>query len=80
MEQPRCAVGGGNGGERNGFRPACRPVQDREEIGVACRAGKLANQIDMNMSETAAGNFNLLWLQLNMLMQFAALAMEACPG
>ncbi len=42
--------------------------------------GKWANQIDMNMSETAAGNFNLLWLQVNMFVHLAALVMEACPG
>jgi hypothetical protein len=36
VEQPGCAIGGGNGGERNGFRPACCPVQDCEEIGVTC--------------------------------------------
>jgi hypothetical protein len=34
----------------------------------------------MDMGETAAGSFNLLWLQVNMLVHLAALAMEASPG
>jgi hypothetical protein len=76
MKESGCAVGGGHGGKRYRFRPAGRPVQDGEEIRETSRAGKWANQIDMNMSKTAARNFNLLWLQMYMPVHIAALAVE----
>lgn len=31
------AVGGGGGGERNGFTPAGGAIHDGEEVGMACR-------------------------------------------
>jgi hypothetical protein len=34
----------------------------------------------MNMGETAAGNFNHFWLQMHVFVDFAALAVEACPS
>jgi hypothetical protein len=32
------------------------------------------------MCETAARNLNLFWLQVNVLVDFAALTVEACSG
>jgi hypothetical protein len=80
MKETGCAVGGGHGGKRYRFRPAGHPVQDCEEIRETSRAGEWANQIDINMSKTAARNFNLLWLQMNMPVHFAALAVETRPS
>jgi hypothetical protein len=76
MKEPGCAVGGGHSGKRYRFRPAGRPVQDGKEIGETGWAGKGSNQIDMDMRKTAARNLNLLWLQMNMFVHLAALAVE----
>jgi hypothetical protein len=76
MKETGCAVGGGHSGQRYRFRPAGSPVQDGKEIGETGRAGKGTNKINMDMRKTAARNLNLLWLQMNMFVHLAALAVE----
>jgi hypothetical protein len=56
------AVGGGEGCERDGFRPSLGSVNDGEQIGVAARGRQRPDQVNVDVGETAVGYRYLCWL------------------
>ena len=77
LEKGSRAVCGGGGGERHSLRPASRTIYNREQIAVTSRLWKRTYQIDMDVCKTPQGNRNPRRLQVNMAVNFAALARDA---
>ena len=76
-----CGAGGGGGFvERDGFHPASRAVNDRENVCVSLGGGKGANQVDVDVGETAVRDGNGGGSEMDMAVNLGALAGEAFTG
>jgi hypothetical protein len=73
------AVGGGDGGERDGLWPPRCPVDDSEQVGMAARRRQRPNQVHVEVGETAVRYRNLCRLQVHVSVNFATLALQAGP-
>jgi hypothetical protein len=63
-EEGGCAVGGGDAAERYSFRPACGPVNYREEVGETRRLWEGTHQIDMHVLKTTLRNGDGCWREM----------------
>ena len=81
MDEGRSAVGG-NGGERNSFRPAGGTVNHSKEVCVTGGRGERANQINMNVRKPLSRNRNMLRRNFCVAVDFGSLTGEtgATPG
>ena len=66
--------------ERDGFHPASRAVNDRENVCVSLGGGKGANQVDVDVGETAVRDGNGGGSEMDMAVNLGALAGEAFTG
>ena len=82
MDESRCAVSCGSGGERNSFRPAGGTVNHRKEVCVAGGRGERANQINVNVRKPLSRNRNMLRRDVGVAVDFGSLTGEtgATPG
>jgi hypothetical protein len=74
MQKGGCAVCGGDGRQGDGLWPARGSVNYREKVCETRRAGEGADQIHMDVGETAVGNWDVGRLQADMAMDLASLA------
>ena len=81
MDEGRSTVGG-NGGERNSFRPAGGTVNHSKEVCVTGGRGERANQINMNVRKPLSRNRNMLRRDVGVAVDFGSLTGEtgATPG
>ena len=66
--------------ERFSFHPASRAVNDRENVSVSLGGGKGANQVNVDVGETAGRNGNGGGPEMDTAVNFEALAGEAFTG
>ena len=80
MQKGGRAVCGGDGGQGESLWPAGGSVNYREKVRETRRAGEGADQIDMDVGETAVGHWDVGRLQADMAMDLAFLAGQAGTG
>ncbi len=68
------------GRKRKGFNPVSGPVNDGENVGVALRGRKGANEVNMDMGETAGGKRNSCGRGRNVFVDFGSLARNTLSG
>jgi hypothetical protein len=68
------------GRKRNSLNPASGPVNDGENVGVALRGRKGANEVNMDMGETPGGERNSCGRGRNVFVDFVSLARNTLSG